>query len=112
MKILQNRLYRSKLKFFLYIITILIVPGQIAIASTLSEDNNTNVNTKWTNNPVVEEFYVAIKERPASIDVLNFNLTSTNCPGLLFYDLTTDRRPESLNFSINNECQIPATSNS
>jgi len=56
MKVLQNRLYRSKWKFILCIITILIVPGQIAIASNLSEDNNINVNTKWTNNPVVEEF--------------------------------------------------------
>ena len=110
MKILQNRLYRSKWIFILCTIIILIVPNQIAIASNLSEDNNINVNTRWTNNPVVEEFYVAIKERPASVDVLNFNLTSTKCPGLLFYDLTTDRRPESLNFSINNECQIPATS--
>jgi len=110
MKVLQNRLYRSKWKFVLCIITILLVPGQIATASNLSEDNNTNVNTKWTNNPVVEEFYVAIKEMPASVDVLNFNLTSTKCPDLLFYDPTTDSRLESLNFSINNECQIPASS--
>jgi hypothetical protein len=88
----------------------LIVPSQIAIASNLSEDNNINVNTKWTNNHVVEEFYVAVKEMPASLDVVNFNLTSMKCPDLLFYDLTTDRRLESLNFSINNECQILATS--
>ena len=110
MKVLQNRSYRSKWKFILCIITILIVPSQIAIASNLSEDNNINVNTKWTNNHVVEEFYVAVKEMPASLDVVNFNLTSMKCPDLLFYDLTTDRRLESLNFSINNECQIPATS--
>ena len=110
MKVLQNRLYRSKWKFILCIITILFVPGQIAIASNLSEDNNINVNTKWTNNPVVEEFYVAVKKMPASSDVINFNLTSTKCPDLFFYDLTTDSRFESLNFSINNECQIPATS--
>jgi len=109
MKVLQIGSYRSKWKIILCIITILVVPGQIATASNLFEENS-NVNTRWSNNPVVKEFYVAIKERPASVDVLNFNLTSTNCPGLLFYDLTTDRRPESLNFSINNECQIPATS--
>ena len=110
MKLLQNRLYRAKWKFILCIITRLIVPGQVAIASNLSEDSNINVNTKWTNSPVVEEFYVAVKEMPASSDVLNFNLTSTKCPDLLFYDLTTDSRLESLNFSINNECQIPGTS--
>jgi len=110
MKVLHNRSYRSKWKFILCIITILIVPGQIAIASNQSEDSNVNVNTEWTNNPVVEVFYVAVKEMPASSDVINFNLTSTKCPDLLFYDLTTDCRFESLNFSINNECQIPATS--
>jgi len=110
MKVLQNRLYRSKWKFVLCIITILLVPGQIAIASNLSEDKNINVNTNWTNNPVVEEFYVAVEEMPASSDVINFNLTSMKCPNLLSYDLTTDSRLESLNFSINNECQIPATS--
>jgi len=110
MKVLQNRSYRSKWKFILCIITILIVPGQIAIASNQSEDSNINANTEWTNNPVVEEFYVAVKEMPASSDVINFNLTSMKCPDLLFYDLTTDNRLESLNFSINNECQIPATS--
>ena len=110
MKVLQNRSYRSKWKFILCIITILIVPGQIAIASNQSEDNNINVNAEWPNNPVVEEFYVAIEEMPASSDFVNFNLTSTKCPDLLFYDLTTDCRFESLNFSINNECQIPATS--
>jgi len=53
---------------------------------------------------------VAVKEMPSSLDVVNFNLTSMKCPDLLFYDLTTDSRLESLNFSINNECQIPATS--
>ena len=110
MKVLQNRIYRSKWKFILCTIIILIVPNQIAIASTLCEDNNINGNTKWTNNLVVEEFYVAVKEMPASVDVVNFNLTSMKCPDLLFYDLTTDSRLESLNFSINNECQIPATS--
>jgi len=110
MKVLQNRFYRSKWKYIFCIITILIVPSQIAIASNLSENNNINVNTEWTNNPVVREFYVAVKEIPASLDLVNFNLTSTKCPDLLFYDLSTDRRLESLNFSINNDCQIPATS--
>jgi len=110
MKVLQSRSYRSKWKFILCIITILIVPGQIAIASNQSEDNNINLNAEWPNNPVVEEFYVAVKEMPASSDVVNFDLTSTKCPDLLFYDLRTDSRLESLNFSVNNECQIPATS--
>jgi len=110
MKLLQNRSYRSKWRFILCIITILIVPSQIAIASNQSEDNNINVNAEWSNNPVVEEFYVAIEEKPASSDFINFNLTSTKCPDLLFYDLTTDSSLESLNFSINNGCQITATS--
>jgi len=77
-----------------------------------NDNNNDNSGTdqQWISSPVVENFYVAVGEMTTSSGVLNFNLTSRNIPDGLFYNHTTGGSFESLNFSINNEYQMPATS--
>ncbi len=75
-----------------------------------NNNNNNDTDQQWINSPIADDFYVAVGEMTASSCVLNFNLTSRNIPDGLFYNPTTGGSFESLNFSINNECQIPATS--
>ena len=80
------------------------------IANNNNNNNNNDTDQQWISSPIAENFYVAVGEMTTSSGVLNFNLTSRNIPDGLFYNPTTGGSFESLNFSINNECQIPATS--
>ena len=84
--------------------------SQMANARDPIANNNNVTDQQWISSPIAKNFYVAVSETTTSSGALNFNLTSRNIPDGLFYNPTTGSSFELLNFSINNECQIPATS--
>ena len=84
--------------------------SQIANVGDPIVNNNNNTDQQWISSPISENFYVAIDEMTTSSGVLNFNLTSRNIPDGLFDNPTPIGSFETLNFSINTEYQMPATS--
>ena len=95
--------------FDLYVIK-LEKAGSTPFSSFTYSPDDPCIDQQWISNSNEKNFYVAVGEMTASSGVHNFNLTSKNIPDGLFYNPITTGSFESLNFSINNECQILATS--